>query len=64
MSQRELDEHAGAIALLARCIEHDAEVVAWLRRFRAAMDGRTEDVADMLTELAALLGVRVIVLDR
>lgn len=65
MSQRELDEHAAAVALLARAIEHEADVVAWLQRFRETMRaGRTEHVADMLTELAQLLGVRIFVLDQ
>jgi hypothetical protein len=62
-STRELDERQAALVLVQRLAEHGPELQAWLGRFRAALAGDTADVADLLPELARLLGLRILVLD-
>lgn len=63
-SPRELDEHAGAVVLVARCAAHEVELVDWAQRMRALPPGQHEAAADLVVELARMLGVRILVVDR
>lgn len=74
-SQRELDEHAAAVVLVERVAERADELRMWLLQLQLALASslphqaiyqgspRAVRAAELLRELAALLDLRIIVLE-